>query len=96
MCCRVRADKIPSVQRFAGGSRDQKSGVIGKHRSWGIERVHGSNPRDFDQKENLLKMEDEKKQCQSSDNECNKADKRVCTTQLSTAPIGESPVAQLN
>ena len=25
-----------------------------------------------------------------------KADKRVCAAQLSTAPIGESPVAQLN
>lgn len=41
-------------------------------------------------------MVDEKKQCQASDNECNKADKRVCAAQLSTAPIGESPVAQLN
>ena len=39
-------------------------------------------------------MEDEKKQCQASDNECNKADKRVCAAQLYTAPIGESPVAQ--
>ena len=56
----------------------------------------GSSPIGFEQKENLLKMEDEKKQCQASGNECNKADKRVCAAQLSTAPIGESPVAQLN
>ena len=56
----------------------------------------GSSPIGFEQKENLLKMEDEKKQRQASDNECNKADKRVCAAQLSTAPIGESPVAQLN
>ena len=56
----------------------------------------GSSPIGFEQKENLLKMEDEKKQCQASDNEWNKADKRVCAAQLSTAPIGESPVAQLN
>ena len=41
-------------------------------------------------------MEDEKKQCQANSNEWNKADKRVCAAQLSTAPIGESPVAQLN
>ncbi len=33
----------------------------------------GSSPIGFEQKENLLKMEDEKKQCQASDNECNKS-----------------------
>lgn len=56
----------------------------------------GSSPIGFEQKENLLKMENEKKQGQANSNEWKKADKRVCAAQLSTAPTGESPVAQLN
>ena len=81
--------------------RDQKSGVIGKHRSCGIEWVHGSSPRGFDQKENLLKVFS-MKNVRKSDWKCWQQEqvqiqKRlvgvVVNTNPPAHPNGESPLA---
>ena len=79
--------------------RDQKSGVIGKHRSQGIERVHGSSPGGFDQKENLLKVFS-MKNVRKSDQKCwqqEQGQKRlvevVANTNPPAHPNGESPLA---
>lgn len=71
---------LPCTNRF---NVDRTSTKLGQRRLevWCMWKAHyhemiegfGSSPIGFEQKENLLKMEDEKKQCQASDNECNKS-----------------------